>query len=82
MSENLRVRVLRVTGPGYAGTFQTYQVQCESRMSVLDVLTRIQISQDSTLAFRYSCRAGMCGSCSMRVNGKNSWTSEFRPSDS
>ncbi|MDP7137224.1 MAG: succinate dehydrogenase iron-sulfur subunit [SAR324 cluster bacterium] len=74
MSENLRVRVLRVAGPGYAGTYQTYQVQCESRMSVLDVLTRIQISQDSTLAFRYSCRAGMCGSCSMRVNGKNSWT--------
>ena len=43
-------------------------------MSVLDVLTQIQSNQDSTLAFRYSCRAGMCGSCSMRVNGKNSWT--------
>ena len=74
MTENLIVRVLRVAGPDSAGVFQTFQVNCASRMSVLDVLTQIQSIQDSTLAFRYSCRAGMCGSCSMRVNGKNSWT--------
>ena len=74
MTENLSVRVLRAAGPDSAGSFQTYQVLYGSRMSVLDVLTRIQSSLDPTLAFRYSCRAGMCGSCSMRVNGKNCWT--------
>jgi len=43
-------------------------------MSVLDVMHHIQSKLDPSLAFRYSCRAGMCGTCSMRVNGKNRWT--------
>ncbi len=43
-------------------------------MSVLDAVTRIQNTLDETLAYRYTCRAGLCGTCSMRVNGKNRWT--------
>jgi len=41
---------------------------------VLDVVTYIQRTLDPTLAYRFSCRVGMCGSCAMTVNGVPRWT--------
>jgi succinate dehydrogenase / fumarate reductase, iron-sulfur subunit len=38
---------------------------------LLDVILQIKNEIDATLAFRRSCREGVCGSCSMNVNGKN-----------
>ncbi len=38
---------------------------------VLDLILKIKDDIDSSLAFRRSCREGVCGSCSMNVNGKN-----------
>jgi succinate dehydrogenase / fumarate reductase iron-sulfur subunit len=38
---------------------------------VLDAILKIKNEIDSTLAFRRSCREGVCGSCAMNVNGKN-----------
>jgi succinate dehydrogenase / fumarate reductase iron-sulfur subunit len=38
---------------------------------VLDALIQIKSSVDSTLTFRRSCREGICGSCSMNINGVN-----------
>lgn len=38
---------------------------------VLDALIQIKDQQDKTLAFRRSCREGICGSCAMNINGKN-----------
>ncbi len=38
---------------------------------VLDVLLKIKNELDSSLTFRRSCREGVCGSCAMNVNGKN-----------
>ena len=40
-------------------------------MNLLEALLRIQDEQDGTLAFRYSCRGAVCGSCAMRVNGQD-----------
>lgn len=37
---------------------------------VLDALLHVRENLDPTLGFRYSCRAGMCGSCAVVVNGK------------
>ncbi len=37
----------------------------------LDILIRIKNHIDSTLTFRRSCREGICGSCSMNINGVN-----------
>ncbi|MBS1255717.1 MAG: Fumarate reductase iron-sulfur subunit [Deltaproteobacteria bacterium] len=54
--------------------FDTFEVPLTDNSNVLDVVNYIQNNLDPTLAFRYSCRAGMCGTCSMRVNGKNRWT--------
>ena len=38
---------------------------------VLDVLIKIKNEVDPTLSFRRSCREGICGSCSMNINGQN-----------
>jgi len=38
---------------------------------VLDVLIHIKNTMDSTLAFRRSCREGVCGSCAMNIGGRN-----------
>jgi len=38
---------------------------------VLDALIKIKNEIDPTLTFRRSCREGICGSCSMNINGEN-----------
>ncbi len=38
---------------------------------VLDALIKIKNEQDATLTFRRSCREGICGSCSMNIDGTN-----------
>ncbi|HEV2282652.1 MAG TPA: succinate dehydrogenase iron-sulfur subunit [bacterium] len=50
--------------------WQSYAVEPRPMMSVLDVLFWILESLDPTLAFRFSCRAGMCGSCAMVINDR------------
>ena len=37
---------------------------------VLDALLHVREHVDPTLAFRYACRAGMCGSCAVVINGR------------
>src|SRR5688500_13361617 len=38
---------------------------------VLDALIKIKNEVDPTLAFRRSCREGICGSCAMNIDGVN-----------
>src|SRR5438067_12011796 len=38
---------------------------------VLDVLIHIKNTMDPSLAFRRSCREGVCGSCAMNIGGRN-----------
>jgi fumarate reductase iron-sulfur subunit len=59
---------------GDAGRFQTYSVPRQDAQTVLDVVSWIQRKLDPTLAYRFACRVGMCGSCAMTVNGRARWT--------
>ena len=47
---------------------QEFTVPASHGMTVLDGLIYIKENLDSTLAFRTSCRMGICGSCGMLVN--------------
>lgn len=38
-------------------------------MTALDILLAVGRTQDESLAYRFSCRVGMCGTCLVRVNG-------------
>jgi len=53
---------------------QEYEVPRQPSQTVLDVVTYIQRVLDPTLAYRYACRVGMCGSCAMTVNDVPRWT--------
>jgi succinate dehydrogenase iron-sulfur subunit len=61
-----------------AGHFQTFPVARRANQTVLAVVTEIQREQDPTLAYRFACRVGMCGSCAMVVNGRPRWTCRTR----
>ena len=54
--------------------FETHEVQVAERASVLDALFAVQRGPAPDLAFRFSCRVGMCGSCAMVVNGREQLT--------
>ena len=70
----LRVNVWRSGDDVAAGRFVPYDVPRLPAQSVLDVVTYIQRRLDPTLAYRFACRVGMCGSCAMTVNGRPRWT--------
>lgn len=48
----------------------SYRVPVHPGMTVLDGLHYIKEHVDPTLAWRYSCRMGVCGSCGMLLNGR------------
>jgi fumarate reductase iron-sulfur subunit len=56
------------------GGYQTFDVPQRESQTVLDVVTYVQRELDPTLAYRFSCRVGVCGSCAMTVNGRPRWT--------
>ena len=48
---------------------QEYSLDVPEHFTVLDGLIKIREEVDESLALRCSCRAAICGSCAMRVNG-------------
>ncbi|MEO1676919.1 MAG: 2Fe-2S iron-sulfur cluster-binding protein [Pseudomonadota bacterium] len=61
-------------GKGSVGAFQRFGVPVQESQTVLDVVTWIQQNAEPGLAYRFSCRVGMCGSCAMMVNDVPRWT--------
>lgn len=62
--------------------FAEYKVEEAPGMTLFIALNEIREKQDPDLAFDFVCRAGICGSCGMLVNGKprlacRTLTSEF-----
>ena len=51
--------------------WQEFNVELEESLSVLDALLDARSDQDGTLAVRCSCRAAICGSCGVKVNGQS-----------
>ena len=50
----------------------TYEIDLDAcGPMVLDALIKIKNEIDPTLTFRRSCREGICGSCAMNIDGRN-----------
>lgn len=62
----LRFDPARDVTPGY----RTYQVPQAPGRTVLESLMYIREHLDPSLSFRSSCRAAVCGSCAMKINGR------------
>jgi succinate dehydrogenase / fumarate reductase iron-sulfur subunit len=57
---------------GQSPRTDTYEVGLDKcGPMVLDALIKIKNEIDPTLTFRRSCREGICGSCSMNIDGTN-----------
>jgi fumarate reductase iron-sulfur subunit len=56
--------------PGDKPRLQTYQLEEADGMTLFLALSEIREQQDPTLQFDFVCRAGICGSCSMLINGR------------
>ena len=65
---------VRIWRGGADGAFHDYAVPRQPAQTVLDVVTHVQRHVDPSLAYRFACRVGMCGSCAMTVNGRARWT--------
>ncbi len=57
---------------GPAGAYwEDFQVDLDPTLSILDGLLQAKDRQDGSLAVRCSCRAAICGSCGVKVNGQS-----------
>src|SRR5262249_32222381 len=71
MPETVSLEVLRYSPERDAEpSFQRYDVPLNKDWVILDALDYIKDKVDGSLTFRWSCRMGICGSCSMMVNGE------------
>jgi succinate dehydrogenase / fumarate reductase iron-sulfur subunit len=67
----ITVRVRRFTpGVDPAPHWQDYRIEALPGMTVLDGLWKIKETAEPGLAWRFSCRMGICGSCGMMINGR------------
>jgi len=70
--QKLRLTVLRYNpaDPASVPHTQDYQVEQSEGMTLFMALTEIREKLDPSLQFDFVCRAGICGSCAMVINGK------------
>ena len=65
--ERIAVRILRSEG---SGTYQDFHVPYQKWMRVLDALNWIAENAATDLAYRWFCGSKMCGTCAVRMNGR------------
>ena len=71
MADRIKLQVARYRPEQESeATFDEYEVPCPKDWVVLDGLNHVKDRIDGTLAYRWSCRMGVCGSCGMTVNGE------------
>jgi fumarate reductase iron-sulfur subunit len=56
--------------PGNTPRMQAYQLEEADSMTLFIALNEIRETQDPSLQFDFVCRAGICGSCGMVINGR------------
>ena len=73
-SINLIIKIWRQEGPSKKGYFEKHQVQASTAMSFLEMLDvlndELERKGKESIAFDHDCREGICGMCSLVINGK------------
>jgi fumarate reductase iron-sulfur subunit len=72
VGRNLTLNIFRYN-PQYSQSqphLQAFHLEETEGMTLFIVLNRIQEEQDPSLQFDFCCRAGMCGSCAILINGR------------
>jgi succinate dehydrogenase / fumarate reductase iron-sulfur subunit len=50
--------------------FQAFEVEVSRSATVLEALEKIRLEQDPSLLYRRSCHHSACGTCALKVNGR------------
>src|SRR3712207_5519165 len=66
---------------GEAAYWQDYGVELDEERSVLDGILKVKDDEDNSIAIRCSCRAAICGSCGVKINGQSKLACNTRISD-
>ena len=70
----LTLKVWRQKNNKAEGKFEFHKIQAEEHMSFLEMLDvlneKIVSEKKEPVAFEHDCREGICGSCSMVINGR------------
>lgn len=71
-ARRLKISVLRYNPqePGIRPHLQTFELDEAPSMTLFVALNDIRERQDPSLQFDFVCRAGICGSCAMLINGR------------
>ena len=71
-TRRLRIHILRYNPaePETPARMQTYELDEAEGMTLFIVLSELREKHDPSLQFDFVCRAGVCGSCGMVVNGR------------
>ena len=69
MNVNLKVKRFDPGDPESQTLWQEYKIDVPQDSTVLDALIHVRENEDTSLALRCACRASICGSCGMKVNG-------------
>ena len=71
-ARQLTIRILRYNPqePGSVPRMQEYVVEEADGMTLFIALEEIRERQDPSLQYDFVCRAGICGSCAMTINGR------------
>jgi succinate dehydrogenase / fumarate reductase iron-sulfur subunit len=67
---NLKVRRFQPEN-GKGPYWEEFKVDLDPSLSVLDGLLQAKDRDDGSLSVRCSCRAAICGSCGMKINGQS-----------
>jgi fumarate reductase iron-sulfur subunit len=70
--DKIRLHILRFNpkNPGEEPRMQTFELEQADGMTLFIALNEIRETQDPSLSFDFVCRAGICGSCGMLINGR------------
>lgn len=63
-----------------AEEYQSYNIELEG-VTLLALLNHIKTKIDPTLTYSHGCRSGVCGSCAVRVNGREVLMCEHKPAE-
>ena len=70
----LTLKIWRQNGPKDKGRFVTYVTEVSADASLLEMLDRVNeeliLKKEEPIAFDHDCREGICGMCSLVINGK------------
>jgi succinate dehydrogenase / fumarate reductase iron-sulfur subunit len=69
--DTITVRIRKLDPSTGKGCLDEYEVPFESGHNVLSIINHIYEEMDPGLGFRQSCHATFCGTCRVRVNGRD-----------